>query len=113
MTLPPVMGEKAYLGRTHAGPQEGERITGVSIRCEGGPKTMPPPNRHNDLMRAMKELSGYDTRLIGRNDQGFCTTHRQFVHRDEALLIAKAAKQLLRAGTPLEPVGILTSEDLW
>lgn len=112
MTLPPDEAPAIQSPEMSAmrGPQPGELIQGVSIRWPGGAKTMGSPARHHTLMEAMRK-EGLDTRTIGPNDQGFCTTHRRFVHRDEAMLIAKAAGQILKEPT-FQP-NTLFSEDVW
>ena len=87
-----------------------ERIIAVAIKLnDGAVDSMPPPNRHHDLLLCIG--SEYLTDHV----QGFKTSTGRFVTREEAYPIAKAAGQLLpqdRPGHTPTP-GTLYTEDLW
>ncbi len=68
--------------------------------------------RHSDCIAMLSLLNGYNKSLVGRDAQGFLTSHNRWVSRSEAYLIAKAAGQLLHnLHDPANP--ILISEDLY
>lgn len=91
---------------------------------------LPLPNRHDGLLRlrvqfAPRELLRIEPLANGTRDgvfatvayyeryvehQGFWTNKREFISREEALVVAKAAHQLIKK-TP--PEHKLFSEDCW
>lgn len=86
-----------------------ERIDCVAIKYEGKVHSLPRPNRHHNVIRAIAQENGVG--IKGGDIQGFLTDTGRFVGRVEALRIA------LRAGQVLDPsnirAGRLFSEDLW
>lgn len=101
-------------GHGHLQPKTHERITRAAIRHNAYNYSLPPPNRHADVMRA----SGirYGKYRIFNGEQGFMTSYDRFVDREAAHKIAKKAGQLIvrRDGHLYDRDGAqLFSEDLW
>jgi len=84
-----------------------EFITGVAIVADGKLFQLPKPKRHHHCIElAAKQLG----KSVSNGTQGFMTSTGRYVLREEALIIAKAANQLLpRHQHPRE----LFSESLW
>jgi hypothetical protein len=68
---------------------------------------LPPPNRHHNIVHALG-YAGID--LVGREEQGFLLSDGSFADRPQALVIARAAGQVLRETGP--HIGLF-SEDVW
>lgn len=85
-----------------------ERIAGVAIKHGKLTFSMPPPNRHGDLI---KDLDRCKLPEACHGDQGFITSKGRFVDRAEAYKIAKGANQMLRRTS--NGADELYSEDLW
>ncbi len=87
-------------------------IIAVALRAEntmyGGDLIIsaPPPARHFTLLHGM---SHYVSAARGW-EQGFITSGGVFVDREEALLIARAYRQIKEKHGP---ANILFSEDMW
>lgn len=84
-----------------------ERITAAALRHEGLIYSLPPPARHDSVIKMMAE------RGLGAQamcDQGFVTDLGRFVSRAEAAMIATRADQLIRKTFPTD---LLFSEDVW
>lgn len=83
---------------------ESRRITHVAIFHAGKVHSLPAPNRHHHVIRAIGGIPGPDI-------QGFLDNEGNFLTRSEALKVALAANQVL------DPAGVrageLFSEDLW
>lgn len=86
----------------------GETIERAAIRRYSTVWSVPRPGRHHDVIAFMAE-QGVDA-LGDYSTQGFTTSEGRFVERDEAMKIAKAAKQLIAA--PHVPHALF-SEDVW
>jgi hypothetical protein len=71
--------------------------------------------RHSDCHLTYKALMGdrYDSKLETREGQGFLTSHKRFVSREEAFKIAKEMKQMWHTLHDDKETEILTSEDLY
>lgn len=100
-----------------------EHIIGVAIRFSaqnpqrtsdgeiiGRVLHLPAPNRHHNLFREYHEVIDRlrNDRLV--ETQGFITSMRRFVDREEALKIAEAANQIVEKRPQFDE---LYSEDLW
>lgn len=72
--------------------------------------TLPPPKRHHDIIRLMRE-SGYDGPVSGEDQQGFLLNNGKFCRRKPALGVADKAGQL-KDGKCIHPT-LLFSEDMW
>lgn len=86
-----------------------EKIDCVAILYKSKVHSLPRPNRHHHVIRAIAQENGVG--IKAEDIQGFLTDSGRFVGRVEALRIA------LRAGQVLDPnnvrAGRLFSEDLW
>lgn len=87
------------------------KIVAAAIRLQNGAIiTRPPPARHPTLiLDAEKVKSGSEGRVLMGAEQGFLTSTGLFVTREEAMVIAKEAKQLPSSFAS----GRLYTEDLW
>lgn len=86
-----------------------ETIETAAIRANGTIFSLPRPGRHCDVFKDMRENHGIEN-VLGPDNQGFVTSTGRFVGRQEAMRIAKAAKQIERG--KFQP-DTLFSEDLW
>lgn len=83
------------------------RITHVAIKYAGKVHTLPAPNRHHHVIRAIGGIKGPDV-------QGFTDQHGVFLNRRDAYKLAAANGQLKRDPDPKKYQGTdLYSEDLW
>jgi len=90
---------------------EQERIVAAAIRSRRSDIIyyLDPPARHHNIIHIMPLVGIGPKRERGR--QGFLTSTGRFVDRKEALLIARAANQIIRrCGGDEEE---LFSENLW
>jgi hypothetical protein len=84
-------------------------ITGVAIRYRGRVYSLHKPSRHHHVIQEIARITGEES--IGENEQGFLDSADNFLTRQQALVVALAAGQVLK---PLEIRGSrLYSEDLW
>ena len=84
-------------------------IMGVAMRMgKGVMLALGPPYRHHDLFRFGRKAGHGDDTLD--SVQGFLTSQGVFLGREEALVVAQAAGQLVQKTHPLDK---LYSEDLW
>jgi hypothetical protein len=93
-----------------------EMVTAAAIKAAGKVWTLPRPARHADVRRhANRELLGAGLGLTAGDhsdfEEGFVTSHREFVNREEAGRVAFAAKQLLFSYD--SPPFCLQTPDLW
>lgn len=92
---------------------EQEKIIGVATKLQNADEvtflSMPPPNRHHDLILQIKKLRLDDP---GPQAQGFVTNHGRWVDRVEAAKIARDAKQVM-SRKRCDPQNELFSEDLY
>lgn len=86
---------------------EKEYIIGVAIIVNDIIYKMNKPNRHHDLIHMVYEETG---EYVKTQSQGFITNKDRYVTREEALIIAKQADQLLERHNHLTK---LFSESLW
>ncbi len=88
---------------------ENERIVAADV-YHGATISLPPPARHDTILKSMIFVMGFENALVHPEKQGFLTSTGRFVNRVEAYQIAYRAGQLLRntAGRPE-----LYLEDLW
>ncbi len=88
----------------------------VAAACRYGPLTlsMPPPARHDTIMKAIHVLGG--EAMVRLGDQGFLLSDGTFAQRKPALIIATEAGQLVKnpeaQSSPISPPS-LYSEDMW
>lgn len=82
------------------------RIVSVAIKVNGLIMSLPAPNRHFHVLKAMPQKWA---RKVLPNQQGFLTNEGQWLGREEALTVAHRAGQLLKPTEHRE----LFSEDLW
>jgi len=104
---------QAYVGRDivdiHFPYSDNEFITGIAvITPDDKVWFMPRPYRHFDLVKKIRNESGYKSGFI--KEQGFTTNLRRFVDRYEARVVARNAGQLLLT---VHPGKFLWSEDIW
>nr|WP_278388443.1 hypothetical protein [Brucella intermedia] len=86
-----------------------ERIVAVAV-YHGATISLPPPARHDTILKSMLFVMGFEDALVPHDKQGFLTSTGRFVNRVEGYHIAYRAKQLI-ANTAGRPE--LYSEDLW
>ncbi len=80
----------------------------VAIRVHGVQYTIPRPNRHADLIKALIK-NGMQPPIPGGEAQGFMLTDGSFATRKQATFVAEKNGQLKH-----DLLGsVLTSEDLW
>jgi hypothetical protein len=84
-----------------------QKITHVAIMINGIVYSLPKPNRHHHVIRALADL-GLKTPIRGL--QGFLDNNKKFLTRREAFEVAIASKQIEKPEHGLEE---LFSEDLW
>lgn len=83
------------------------QIVGVAIKFNGATITMPRPNRHPNIVRAVGGIGGPDV-------QGFVDDKGRFLGRKDAYRLALKNGQLnRRPGAQLYQGDDLYSEDLW
>jgi hypothetical protein len=87
-------------------------ITHVAIRFQGKVYSLPPPNRHHDVIRLIVEQTGAKTVDSRRDDQGFLIDGEQYARRKPALAHALKHGQC-KPGATGPKLGELYSEDLW
>lgn len=87
-------------------------IVGVAIKYAGKVWSLPKPNRHHNVIRHIKEVTG--SGISGPDVQGFITDDGIFLNRREAMALVKTNGQLnRRPGTQFYQGPDLYSEDLW
>jgi hypothetical protein len=69
-----------------------ETIEGVGIEVKGKLYTLPRPNRHHHVIHKVYQETGIQ---VVTETQGFITSTGRYVLREEALVIATNASQLL------------------
>lgn len=86
-------------------------ITHVAIRFQGKVWSLPPPNRHHDVIRFIAAETGVSYVDARDDDQGFLADGVGWCRRAPAFRIASNCGQLKpgRTGTN----GKLYSEDVW
>lgn len=84
-----------------------ETIEQAAIRVGTTVYSVPRPGRHGDVFAFMRTQGCDDVGF----DQGFKTSQRNFVDREEAMRIARRAGQILKDPT-FQP-DTLFSEDVW
>lgn len=83
------------------------KITHVAIKHAGKVHSLPAPNRHHHVIRAMGGIPGPDI-------QGFLDDTGRFLTRKQAFRLASANGQIIRPTDPSTYQGDqLFSEDLW
>jgi hypothetical protein len=85
-----------------------ETIVAAAMIYKGNLATLPPPNRHSDIIHAIG-IKVPETEWPISGLGGFLTSSQRFVDRREAMRIAKAAGQAT-AANEADP---LYTEDLW
>ncbi len=86
-------------------------ITHVAIRFQGKVWSLPPPNRHHDVIRLIVRETGVKHVDARDDDQGFLIDGGDFCRRAPALRIAKECGQLKPGRSGVS--GKLYSEDVW
>jgi hypothetical protein len=87
-------------------------ITHVAIRFQGKVYSLPPPNRHDHVIRLIVEQTGVKTVDAHGDDQGFLIDGETYCRRKPALRHASERGQLKPGGMG-ERLGELYSEDVW
>jgi len=87
------------------------RVVAAAIRHDGVIYTLPPPNRHFNIIwhcNNVLKIQGFKAHF---DDQGFVDENGGWLSRKAALYVATQANQLL----PNEPIraNMLFSENLW
>lgn len=87
-----------------------ETIVGVAAKAYGKLYQLPKPNRHHDLLDIMFKERG-EQEQVAADEEGFITSTGRYVNREEGLVIAQKANQILpeRHNHPSE----LYSESVW
>lgn len=87
-----------------------ETIVGVASYAYGKLYQLPKPYRHHDLLDIMYKERG-EVEQVAADEEGFYTSLGRYVNREEGLVIAKQANQILaeRHNHPTE----LYSESVW
>ena len=93
-----------------------EQISAAALLIDDQIITLPPPARHHHLIHAACSV-GY-TDYVAQSMQGFVTTYGRFVDREEAMVIARRANQVIPRTSGYTEGEIndgpkLFSEDLW
>jgi hypothetical protein len=86
-------------------------ITHVAIRFGCNIWSLPPPNRHHDVIWLIAQQLGLGHVQPREDDQGFLVDGEQYARRAPALRIAKRCGQLKPGRTGVS--GKLYSEDVW
>lgn len=91
---------------------EDTQIMGVAIKYGGVVYSLPPPNRHHNVIRHIREVTG--SGIAGSDVQGFITDEGEFLNRKAAMALASVNGQLnRRPGAQFYQGPELYSEDLW
>lgn len=85
-------------------------ITHVAIRFDGRVWSLPRPNRHHDVIRHIRAVTGAAYVDAYGKDQGFLDEDGTYLDRKQALEVARAAGQLR---TDVEVQDQLYSENVW
>lgn len=86
-------------------------ITHVAIRFQGKVYSLPPPNRHHDVIKLIIQKTGVKYVDARDDDQGFLIDGETFCRRKPALRIARECEQLKPGRDGM--YGKLYSEDVW
>jgi hypothetical protein len=81
----------------------------VAIRFQEVVYSLPPPNRHHDVIREIVAQTGVDT--VDHDEQGFLDESGRFLNRRQALASASLNNQIKDPANIR--MGLLFSEDLW
>ncbi len=87
-------------------------ITHVAIRFQGKTWSLPPPNRHHDIIRLIVRETGVKYVDTREDDQGFLINGVDYFRRRPALRHAQDCNQL-KPDCLGEKLGKLYSEDVW
>jgi hypothetical protein len=88
----------------------GKSITHVAVVYNGTTYSLPPPNRHAQVLWLINETNEHNY----PNEEGFLDSEGKFLNRKEAMKIAVASGQLRRReGAQYYQGPDLYSEDLW
>lgn len=87
------------------------RITRVAVRFNGQVYSLPPPNRHHDVIWEIARVENIATVRAAGDNQGFLDDSGRYLTRKEALPVALAAGQVLDVSNVRGKS--LFSEDLW
>jgi hypothetical protein len=86
-------------------------ITHVAIRFEGTTYSLPAPARHHDVIRDIVKKTGARYVDVHDDDQGFIDSNGRYLDRHRALMVARAAGQVIDESKVR--CEMLTSEDVW
>lgn len=91
------------------------KLTHVAIRFQGKVYSLPPPNRHHNIIRLIVDETGVSHVDSPEEDQGFLDETGRFLNRKQAFVSAELNGQLLPDIPGKSPIirGILFSENLW
>lgn len=89
---------------------ETTQITGVAIKYDGVIYSLPAPNRHHNVIRHIREVTGDG--IKGSDVQGFITDEGEFLNRKAAMALASVNGQLNRRADGYQGPELF-SEDLW
>lgn len=85
-------------------------IVSAAVKTDDGViHSMPPPNRHHNIVHALHEANGGRKIIIARGEQGFLKWDGTFLDRIEAGKLAIECGQIAKLSHPPR----LYSEDLW
>lgn len=87
------------------------RITHVAVRFNDQIYSLPPPNRHHDVIWEIARLNNISTVRANGDNQGFLDESGNYLTRKEALLVALEHGQVKDVGQIRGKN--LFSEDLW
>lgn len=89
------------------------KITHVAVKTTEAVFSLPPPNRHHNVLRYMKQV--LDSRDYGNEIEGFVDEAGNFLNRRDAYQLALSTGQLDRSKHPPNSYNgtDLYSEDLW
>lgn len=71
-----------------------ETIVGVASKAYGKLYQLPKPNRHHNLLDIMFAEQKGETQVYA-DEEGFTTSTGRYVNREEALIIAEKANQII------------------
>lgn len=89
---------------------EQETIVGVAAKAYGKLYQLPKPNRHHHLLDIMYKEKN-EAFQVAADEEGFITSTGRYVNREEGLVIAEKANQVIAERH--RPGSELYSESVW
>lgn len=90
-------------------PTDKLHINAVAARIKGKVYSLPAPNRHHNVVQGYRREHGQPAGA--GTVQGFMDNEGNFLTRMEAMIVARAANQLIPNSSHIQDT--LYSEDLW